>query len=286
MLTTNEIESSILEVLARRPRTSVESLREILQHDYEVCVSCSQLYKICKKMCLSYILIREHGTFSLHNLRIDKLDSYLDLVRKNYFVQSIEKPFLNMFETKVVKATSYIDAMQKRHQIMSEIMKEQKKEDFFLYESHFYYVLGEEKRIENPAEDFNTTLFATGRKSYCICGNTTFLDTYKKPSFFKRHQQHPNYHEIHTTKTPFPKEGYNLYVYGDYIIEEVEPQEFTKEILVFFKTVQNLKEIDKKIIQVLFTKKMKRKFTIRKNPQEAGKLKKEIQKWFPKKDIY
>jgi hypothetical protein len=145
------------------------------------------------------------------------------------------------------------------------LFSQEKDSDIFVYESHPWYILGRPATERRMYE----SCVAQGKQMHTLCGNTSFLDRYGH-----RLQQQAGAKASITDAPPFPKEGYNLWLCGDYVIECVFPPLIAQYFAGFFEKTTSAKEFDLKTFSSVFHIKVPAELHVSRDRKKAEKLRK------------
>ena len=102
-----------------------------------------------------------------------------------------------------------------------------------------------------------------------LYGNTTFLDRYGA----QLHKNSPCKARI-TPASPFPNEGYNLWLCGSHIIECFFPDLIAQYFASFFEATASAKDFDLKTFSGVFHIKVPAELHVSRDKRKAEKLRK------------
>ena len=268
------LHSAIVEILAGRPGATVAALHRMLAAE-GTDVSVPNLYRVVGQMTEAQMLVKAGGRLSLNLVWVSSIATFFDTVRERYLsgTASGELP------TKEGKRREYhadslagLDPMW--NDVLMKLIQVTKGGQWYEYASHPYFYLG----IPETESRFYAGL--RDRKVTCrvLHGNDTFLDLHGDKLVAMdgaKTAVDPN--------PPFPKEGYVLVVYGDYVMECVFPPDVAGHFAFFFETVRSMDGFDPQLFADVFRMKAKCKISVRKSAREAVMLGDKIAASFTRK---
>jgi hypothetical protein len=200
------------------------------------------------------------------------LTSFVEQAKKTHAetTRILEAP-LKPNERREFKADSLYALDPIWFQLLLDCAKLSQGKSCYVYNSHTWYTLGMHDQDERGWRG----LTEHGTSCYFLCGNDTFLDRHGLKLL-----QMQNYHTAVTEDPPFPADGYNINICGDYIIEGIFPEAIRKHFALFFESVKSIDQFDAELFADVFRMKAKCKITVRRNVEEAEKLRKSIKRYF------
>jgi hypothetical protein len=262
----NPVQSTILEILASERGLSVADLHaKVLSRKQDI--SIQSLYRIVGQMLAQQMLVKQKEKLSIHSIWIAHLQQFIDAVRLG---QSSSETLLP--EKDGERREVFGDSLFTIDPLWSHLYKSvaslYKDPLWYMFSSHPWHVLG----MPDTESRLYDGLSPHGHKLY---GNDTFLDRYAftlnpvpcRVAF--------------TSDPPFPKEGYSLWICGDYIVDSVLPEILTKHFAFFFQTVQSVDQFHPELFADIFHMKARCKVTVRKSADEAAALRAKFLLFFP-----
>ncbi|NOS67730.1 MAG: hypothetical protein HOO67_05205 [Candidatus Peribacteraceae bacterium] len=260
--------SAIVETVAVRPRITIAELHEHLRKTSGMKVSVAHLYRIVTRMAENQILVKSHRQLSLNLMWV----SYVEFIAgraKRLHQHVVEYP-LREGEKRVLEAHSLLDVEALWNHILVSLYGVTKEKQLYKYYSHAWWQLG-----RNAEEiTFYKQLKERGVDCRWVFGCDTFLDE------FGAKRVREVYEAVTTANPPFPRDGYNLNVYGEYIVECLLPEKIAKHFSFFFEKVKAAKEFDQELFLDIFSMRGKYKITVWRNPKQADVLRQKLRTYF------
>ena len=260
------IYSAIVELVAVRPGMTIGELAAQLQKNMKIKISLAHVYRIVTRMLDTQVLIKVHGTLSLNLMWV----SYIEFVasRAKRIIQHTDDFPLKQGEKRTYDAKSLFDVEAIWNHILVSLYRETKEMKLHKYYSHAWWQLG------RSAEEitFYKQLKQHGIDCHWLFGSDTFLDRVGA----KRVNE--VFRAITTNRPPFPKNGYNLSIYGDTIIECILPEKIDKHFQFFFDHVKTMKQFDDELFIDIFSMRASYKVTVWRNAKQAQILRQNIMK--------
>ncbi len=262
------IYSTIVEVVSINPGVSIADLHSILRKKMRMSVSLAHLYRIVMRMIDTQILIKVHGKIMLNLMWV----SYVGFVmqRAGKIASHAEGIVLKEGEKRVFDAHSLFEVEAIWNHILVSLYGMLRQKKLHKYYSHAWWQFGAN------AEDavFYRSLKEKGIECRWIFGSNTFLDSLASKIL------NETFEAVVLKEPPFPKEGYSLNVYGDYIIESLLPDSIAKHFSLFFSSVKVIKDFDQALFTDLFLMRGKYKVTVWRSPKQAELLREKLNRYF------
>ena len=260
--------SSIVQAIAVRPQMTIRELHTYLHKNQKMDISLAHLYRTVTRMTEHQILIKSHRRLSLNLMWV----SYVEFIaaRAKRIQQNTGDYPLRIGEKRVHEAQSLFDVEALWNHILVSLYRVSQVKQIYKYYSHAWWQLG-----RNAEEiSFYQQLKERGIDCRWIFGDATFLDTLGA----KRVRE---VYDVVTTRTPpFPKEGYNLNVYGDYIVECILPEKIARHFSFLFGNAKSEKDFDEDLFLDIFSLRASYKITVWRNPKQAAILRKKLSGYF------
>jgi hypothetical protein len=260
------IYSAIIEIVSVYPHISVAELQVSLQKKMRVEISLAQLYRTITRMVSSQVLIKSNGKLSLNLMWV----SYIEFVaaRAKKILQHVDGFPLEEGQKKVYQASSLFEVEAIWNHLLVSLYRFAGEKNLYKYYSHAWWQFG-----RNAEEmDFYQKLKEQGINCYYIFGDTTFLDKTAEKRVGEV------FSSVAVQHAPFPKDGYNLNVYGEYIIECILPEKTARYLDFFFKKVKNMKQFEHDVFLDIFTQSGRYKVTVWRNVKQSMLLRETLKK--------
>ena len=267
------LQSSILETLAVKRDLTIVELRTYLQNQHDQSVSMPNLYRIVSQMVEKQVLVKEKGKLSLNLIWIPHMLGFAENAKKTYLAAGddvLELPKKDG-EHREYAADSLIGLDPIWSHILIAFTKLPQPLPWYAYNSHPWYSLG----MRDTEQRVYESIVAQGMECHMLYGNDSFLDRYGDKLI-----RVPRFHTHLATDTPFPKEGYALWVCNDYMLECVFPEAIARHFAFFFQTVRTIKQFDPELFSDIFAMKARCKIRVRRDKKEANRLRGIVGKYF------
>jgi hypothetical protein len=139
--------------------------------------------------------------------------------------------------------------------------------EWYEYNSHPWHFLGATETERRLYESL-------GPKGHKMYGNDTFLDQYGVQFNAEGSDA------LIVPQSPFPKEGYSLWLCGDYIVDCVFPDVLSKHFSFFFQTVQSIEQFHPELFADIFRMKTRCRLLVWKSAREAALLRQKFEPFF------
>lgn len=258
--------SAVVETVAVRPQISIAELHEHLTSKAGITISLAQLYRVVSRMADAQIVVKIDGKLSLNLMWI----SYLEFIagRARRITQHRMDDFpLKPGEKKTYRAGTLYDVEAVwNHVLISLYRAHQEEKMLFKYYSHAWWQLG-----RNAEEmTFYARLKAAGIGCHWIFGDDTPMD---RTGAARIGEVYP---ALCLADAPFPHSGYNLNVFGEYVVECILPEKIARQFDFFFNTVKTMKEFDNDMFSDIFSMRGPYKITVWRNAKQADLLRRKL----------
>lgn len=258
----HSIQSSIIEALAATPGLAVATLHTALNREKKTRVSLPNLYRTVGQMVDVHMLVREKGALSLNHAWIPHVLYIADTIRAHYGQGSIVEP-LKEGERREFNAESLSSLDGSWFHILAHCADADPARKWYAYNSHPWHPIG----MSDTELRGYKAIALKGVTCHMVYGSDTFLDRYGKKLVRTK-----GFRVTIDPDTPFPKEGYALWVCGDHIIECIFPDSIAKRFSYFFDSVKNIGQFDPELFADVFQMKARCKVTVRRKKKEAARL--------------
>lgn len=265
--------SAVIELLAEKTSLTTKELKKELKKEKGVDVSPANFYKIVAKMLENKILIKVGKQVSINKMWATHVHKYSSMMGQNVEGKgNVFKPF-KQGEKRTLQAES-LEALDSiwLHSTLY-LFTQESDEVIYMYNVHPVYFLANpevEWQMYNTCLNYNKTV-------HILYGNNSFLDRHAH-ELYKRSP-------IKTAiakKTPFPKEGYGLWMCGEYILEITYPEFISNYWANIFKNTKTLEEFKPKQLKDIFEVKIPCEMTITRDKKRAQELLKTFKSSFKK----
>lgn len=260
--------SAVIEVVAVTPRVTIAELHAKLKKA-GVKVSLANLYRVVTRMVDKQILLKVKGELTINLMWV----SYLEFIagRAKRIMQHSDEFPLAVGEKRTYAVKTLFDVEAVWNHVLVSLYRMLQVKELHKYYSHAWWQLG-----RNAEEiSFYKQLKERGIECRWVIGDDTFLD---KVGAERIREVFP---AVTLSEQPFPKHGYNLNVYGDYIVECILPDNVEKHFAFLFKKTTNMKEFDPAFFTDLFSLRGNFKVTVWRNAKQAKALRESLTRYFP-----
>ncbi len=262
------LQSSIVELLAEQPGVDVSTLHGLLAERH-VDASIQNLYRTVAQLVEAQVLLREKGKLSLNLVWASHLVRFSDTVRRRYLDEGdgvVELPRKDG-EKRDFTAESLAALDPVWNHVIAKIIEQAPEQEWYEYDSHPLHLLG--------MTETETRLYAgMGPRGHRLYGNDTFLDRHATRMAGAVGEC------VIAERTPFPKEGYILWVCGDYVVDCVLPEELSRHFAFFFRTVESASQFDPALFADVFRMKARCRLAVWKSAKEAELLRLKMRPFF------
>lgn len=260
--------SAVVEVTAVYPGITIGELYEHLKKKGKMDVSLSHLYRVVTRMVETQVLIRVQGKLSLNLMWV----SYLEFIasRAKKIVQNSNEFPLRHGEKRNYPAHTLFDVEAIWNHVLVSLYRNTQERELYKYYSHAWWQLG-----RNAEEiGFYKQLKDRGIECHWLFGSSGFLD---EAGAARVREVFPS---VTAATPPFPHSGYNLNVYGEYIVECILPEKIARQFDFFFDKVKSMEAFDNDVFMDIFAMRGKYKVTVWRNAAQAEILKKKLAGYF------
>ncbi len=268
------LQSTVLEILAHSPSISTDALRKMLKKNAGLSPSVATLYRLLKELESEQVIVRSHGSIQLNAVWISHIARFVEEARnlqKKNLTSAKELKAIRDGERITIVADSLQDLDPAWNHSLLELAHIENQKTWYMYNSHPWYSLGmpatEQRLYQGLANE--------GVQQCILYGNDTFLDQYGMKAIRVQGMG-----SMCTDHSPLPKEGYALWLCGDYLVDCVMPEAISTYFGFFFKTVEAIDQFDPALFSDVFRMRAKCTLNIRKDIAEARQIRKMLEKFF------
>ncbi len=268
----HETHGAIIEALAVYPGLEMQPMHHKLVSEYDIEISVSNLYRTVAQLVEKQVLVKDKGRLSLNQVWVSHMLRFAATIEAKYIgsgkLDVLELPQSDG-QRMEFKADSLAGLDPVWNHVLAKISSLSKKEAiWYEYDSHAWYPLGMHETEMNLYEQ----LGEYGNKLY---GNDTFLDRYGA-------KLGRTITPVINDAPPFPKEGYSLWVCGDYTVDCVFPDSISRHFAFFFQTVKSIEQFDTEFFSDIFKMKARCSITVLKSEASARDLREKMKPYFTK----
>ncbi len=264
------LQSSIIELLGRDPGMDMQTLHARLTGERQLTVSVQNLYRTVAQMIETQILVREKGKLSLNLVWVTHFIRHAEEFRRGYIASPQDMSDIPLIDgdRREFFADSLAALDPVWNHLLSKVANQYPTDPiWYEYNSHAWHVLA--------MTDTELRLYESlGKAGHKLFGNDTFLD---------RHGARlsaGSAKSVVTADPPFPKEGYSLWVCGDYLVDCIFPDLIAKHFAFFFRTVNSMQEFDLQLFSEVFKMKARCKVMVWKSSEESRLLRSKFEPFF------
>ncbi len=265
----DELASAILQLVAQRPGLSVAELHAALKKKKSVTLQ--HLYRKLNQLIAEEVIIKHQAVLTANLMWL----SYLQYFAAEAKAALAKNTMLDVFPLKqgqriAFSAKSMSEVQTLWHHLLVQLHRQLPQKKLHKYYSHAWWVWN--KRTLDVA--FYKKILAAGVRCLWLYGNNTYLDraaVTMSPDLIDSRI---------ALDAPFPAEGYNLNVYGDYVFECSFPAHIARHLDLVFSSVRSQEKKDLAIIDNIFAMESEFTVTIWNNPTLALKFQKSIERYF------
>ena len=262
--------NAILKTVADKPGITVADLHDALKKQ-KTKVTLQHLYRRVNLLVEEEALLKRGGALTMNLMWL----SYLDFFVKGAKDELQKDAATTVFPLKPGQRVSFpagtVGEVQTLwHNLLIQAHRAEPQVSLYKFYSHAWWVWN--KRTLDVA--FYKKIYEKGVRCLWLYGGNTFLDR-------EAATMHADILESRIAPdAPFPHDGYNLNVYGDYVFECVFPPNIARHLELVFHTVKSSKPEDVAFVDDIFAMPGKFTVTVWKNPRLAAELRGKIGRYF------
>lgn len=263
--------TAILATVAADPAITVADVHAQLKRR-GTAITLQHLYRTVNRLVEAQILLKSGTALTVNLMWLSYLQFFAETAKKTMSEHAEGPLIFPLKEGKHVtlKADTLADLQTLWNHLLVKLHRTEPQKYLLKYYSHAWWLLG--AYALEPA--FYKRIKEAGVSCYWLFGNASTLDRFAiegKQDFMDARL---------AEDTPFPKEGYNLNVYGPYIFECVLPERLSRQFTFIFKTVTDPAQFDSTMLSDIFTQREPLKLKIWRNSARAQELRQSIGKFF------
>jgi hypothetical protein len=264
--------NAIVEMLADSPHLPVSELHAGLRKK-KLKVTLQHLYRVVNRMVEAQIVLKERGKLSLNRLWLAQVGIFAENAVKRlegeggraWFPLKDGQHILLTADTLAgVQAVWYSTLAQLYDHLGKDVKV------VYKYYAHAWWLTNE----SDAARKFFREIGKRGVVCYWLFGN----DNYLNRTAVKEYKD--IFHMRIAHRAVFPTEGYNLNVYGDYVLECIFPQTVSKHLKLLFSSIASDKDFDPALLKDIFDLKGKYVIKLWKNAKLAAQLREKVRQFF------
>lgn len=268
----HEVQSAIVEILTTNVDLTIAELQERIELR-GIKVTAPSLYRLVSQMIDAQIIIRQKGKHVLH---LGWVRHFLDLaksmdnvyINKSHQAYELPRDDGQRFE---YSTNCLLDLEKIWFHLFMHLLEEVKDSNWYEYNAHPWHFL----LHPNSEHQVYKKIIDQGIDVNICFGNHSFLDTYGVQICKKSISEAK---VTVATNQVFPRDGYILIVFGDFILECFFPAILKNHFTFFFQSTNSMEEFDPAMYANIFKMKSISKIFIRKSGVEAEKLRKSFLK--------
>ncbi len=265
--------NSILEIVSTTPGISMGDLHKRIKKEKRIDLSLQHLYRTVTRMIDEQVLLKNKGKVSVNLMWVSFLQFFAEKAKQaavDSHASAAAFP-LKEGERKVFELDTLLEVETIWNHVLVQLHRITPHEkSLFKYYSHAWWQLSKHE----AQKDFYKRIAESGIRCHWLFGNTTVLDKHvadlNQKVFLAKAVDDP----------PFPPEGYNTNVYGEYILECVFPDKIAKHFAFLFSSVKSMDQFDRELLTDLFAVKADYKVTVWRNWRQADTVRAKIARYF------
>jgi hypothetical protein len=265
----DELMDAIVRAVAKQPGLSAADLHKAVGGPKVVTIQ--HLYRKVKQLVAQEVLIKREGVLTLNLLWL----SYLGVFVSDAKQALSQHPAIVSFPLKKGERLSFSvrtmnDVQTLWHHLLVQLHRSAPQKHLYKYYSHAWWVWNQ----RTLDVEFYRKILTSGVRCLWLYGGNTFLDRAAV-------QQYPDLLESRIVlDVPFPAEGYNLNVYGDYVFECTLPPHIARHLAFVFSSLASAAREDLVMLDDIMQMEADFTITVWHNPTLAAKLQRDMGKYF------
>ena len=234
--------TAILEAVAATPNITLTDLHATLRRR-KVQITLQHLYRTVNRMVEEQILLKSGTTVAVNLMWLSYVQFFTERAKAALLTQGAQRVIpLKPGERRTFKVHTLLDLQTLWNHLLVQLYRAAPQKYLFKYYSHAWWQVGK----HSLDRDFYKRITEMGVRCYWVFGNDTFLDRHAA-------DLHKDLMDCRLVdKPPFPAEGYNLNVYGSYVLECIFPERISKHFEYMFHTVASIDQFDPDIYSDIF----------------------------------
>lgn len=266
------LHGAIVASLAEEPGLTMEELQKRVQNRAGTDTSLQHIYRIVTKLTEAQIIMRQDGRVFLNLMWLSSMSQFAEQAsqRTLQVYDAGERLPLDEGQRIILNVHSLQEIEVLWNQVLVRLYGILHTKILHKYNSHAWWQL----RDDSVDTGFYGKLAERGIRCTWLFGNNTALDqeaAQKLNTVFR---------SAITEKPPFPTAGYNMTVYGDYILECLFPQSTCEYFEHLFQSEAYRKSLDENLLRKFFNTREDFHITLWRNAHQASILRSQIQHFF------
>ena len=268
--------NATVEIVADVPGITVEALRDRLKKHAKIDVSLQHVYRTVTRLVEAQMLLKRKKQLFLNLLWL----SHIELFAQSAKHTMLGKPDLRLLGglspgKRVQFSAKSLQEMQALwHHLLIQCNREVPEGQerlLYKYYSHAWWLL------HNPGDAaFYERIAERGVRCFWLLGSESYLDRLSQQRYKKL------FAIAVTDHSPFPTEGYNLNVFGDYVLECVFPKAIRDHLALLFRSIRSDKDWNSAVLDGIFHIRAPFTVTVTRDPRKADQLRGKIERLMPR----
>ena len=268
--------NATVDIVAEHPGIAIADLRSALKKRSGIDVSLQHVYRTVTRLTEAQILLKRKKQLFLNLLWL----SHVELFAQNAKQRLLEGQDLQSLSALAPEKRLAFTARSLRemqavwHHLLiqlNRIVPAAQRRQLHKYYAHAWWLLQE----NGGDASFYERIAAKGVECFWLIGNDTFLDRRAMERYKKI------FAIALTDHSPFPKEGYNLNVFGEYVVECVFPKAIADHLVLLFRSVRSAKEWDAAVFENILDIPAPFTVTVTRSAAKADQLRAKIARLMP-----
>jgi|GEM_PF-2055470 len=261
---------AIVRAVAKEPSISVSDLHKRLKSQ-KIDVTLQHLYRKINQLIEEQILLKDKGTLTVNLMWLSFLEFFAGSAKESLAEAAGETVFpLKEGARLSFSADNLLDVQTLWNHFLIRLHRISPQKYLYKYYSHAWWIWS-----KRPLDSgFYRSIKQKGIRCLWLYGNDSFLD--REAALL--HQT--LFDSRIATDSPFPKEGYNLNVYGEYIFECNFPDNVSRHLALLFRSIPSTSKEDRALLSDIFSLKGDFKVTIWRNAKQSARHQAAIGRYF------
>lgn len=264
--------NAVLEIVSEQPGITVGALHAQLKKK-DIDVSLQHVYRTVTRLTDEQILVKTKGNVSINLMWASYLQFFAEKTKRAAVDMQKNTPLfpLKSGERKVFELDTLADVENMWNHILVQLYRVTPEENMlFKYYSHAWWQLG-----DKPGQrELYKRIADAGIRCHWLFGNTSPLDT------LIAEQNQKVFLARCTDTPPFPAQGYNINVYGEYVLECIFPNNISSHFAMMFASSTKIDKQTQHIVSDLFRMRDRFKLTVWRNWKQADTVRAKIAEFF------
>lgn len=262
--------NAILRIVAEKPGITVADLHVALKKAKQN-VTLQHLYRRVNLLVDEEALLKQKGALTMNLMWLSYLTFFANKAKDELAKDAASQVFPLKPGQRVSFPASTVGEVQTMwHHLLIQLHRVEPQTSLYKYYSHAWWVWNTRTLDVN----FYKKIYEKGVRCLWLYGGNTYLDRAAV-------KMHPGILESRiATDAPFPHDGYNLNVYGDYVFECTFPANIARHLELVFHSVKTSGQDDRVFVDDVFAMKGEFTVTVWRNPRLAADLRGKIGRYF------